>query len=239
MKVAINGAKGKMGQLAQSALAGLEGVEVVGLWGRGDDLGCLIGEAKPDVVLDLTLASVVASNARTIIDSGVCPVIGTSGLKKEDLVELSELAARRGVSGLVVPNFSITAVLMMKYAQDAAKYLKNVELVEYHHEKKEESPSGTALKTIEMMSESHLESRARGEEIFPGSLGGEYLNVPVHSLRMPGFLAAQEVIFGEAGETLVLKSSASSRDAFKSGIRIACLKVGTLGRFASGLENVL
>lgn len=239
MRVAINGANGKMGQLAQSALTGLDDLEIVGLWGRADDLATVIVDAKPDVVLDLTLASVVADNARAIIESGACPVIGTSGLKKEDLIELAELSRKKGVSGLVVPNFSITAVLMMKYAQDAAKYLKNVELLEYHHEKKEESPSGTALRTIEMMSESHLESRSRGEELFPGSLGGEYLNVPVHSVRMPGFVASQEVVFGEAGETLVLKSGAISRDAFKNGIRIACRKTPTLGRFDSGLEHVL
>ncbi|MCH6255731.1 4-hydroxy-tetrahydrodipicolinate reductase [Puniceicoccaceae bacterium K14] len=239
MKVAINGANGKMGRLAQTALGNAKEFEIVGLWGRGDDLAGKIEETKPAVVIDFTLASVVSQNTRTIIEKGVCPVIGTSGLKKDELATFANLCASNGGSGLVVPNFSITAVLMMKYAQDAARYIKNVELVEFHHEKKEESPSGTALKTIEMMSESHLESRSRGEELFEGSLGGQYLNVPVHSVRMPGFVAAQEVIFGSEGETLVLKSSATNRDAFKNGIRLACLKAPSLGRFASGLEHVL
>ncbi|MEM9158698.1 MAG: 4-hydroxy-tetrahydrodipicolinate reductase [Verrucomicrobiota bacterium] len=238
-KIIINGAKGKMGKLAHEALGEDEQFEIVALLGRQDDLAEAIAEKKPDAVLDLTLASVVFQNARAIIQSGVSPIIGTSGLNQDNVAKLSALAVDIGIGGLIIPNFSLTAVLMMKYAQDAAKYLKNVELVEYHHDKKEEAPSGTAIRTAELISQSQITSRPRGRDMIPGALGAEYENLPIHSVRMPGFVASQEVIFGDEGETLNLRSNAISRAAFKKGIRLACAAAPKCKTLQVGLETIL
>jgi len=238
-RVLINGANGKMGQLAQEALAESDALETVACGGRNDDLATLIKENRPQVVLDFTLASVVFENAKTIIEENAIPIIGTSGLSAENAAQLRARCAAKLIGGLIVPNFSITATLMMRYAQDAAKYLKNVEVVEYHHDRKEEAPSGTGIRTAELLGESDLQNRERGKEISSGALGATLQNVPIHSIRLPGYIARQEVIFGNPGELLILKSEATSRDCFKQGIRLACEKAQSLDELKIGLETVL
>ena len=239
IRTLINGANGKMGKLAQETLSESEKVEIVALTGRGDELASAIKDNDVEVALDFTLASVAFENAQVMIENGATPLIGTSGLSSENCDRLAALCAEKSIGGLIVPNFSLTATLMMRYAQDAAKYLKNVEIVEYHHERKEEAPSGTGVRTAEMIAELKLPERERGHEVSSGALGANIQNVPIHSIRLPGYIARQEVIFGDAGELLVLRSEATTRDCFKQGIRLACERVRELDTLKIGLETIL
>lgn len=239
--VLVNGFSGKMGQVALQAIEDNDGLHLAGQTRRGDDLQLAIQDTKPDVVLDLTVASVVYENAVCIIESGVCPVIGTSGLVADQVKALQALCKDRGLGGLVVPNFSISAVLMMKYAQDAMRYLNHAEIVEMHHNKKEDAPSGTAIRTAEMMREAMPDTRGQsvGQETIEGARGAQYQDIHIHSVRLPGLVAHQEVILGGDGQTLTIRSDTLNREAFMSGISLACQRVGGLSMLCYGLEHVL
>jgi 4-hydroxy-tetrahydrodipicolinate reductase len=238
-KIIINGAEGRMGKLSVEAIQSSNELEIVALCDLNDSLKDKILELKPDIVLDFTLASTVYNNTKTIIECGSIPVIGTSGLTEVEVKKLSELCTEKDLGGIIVPNFCLTAVLMMKFAKAAAKYMKNVEIIEYHHDKKQDAPSGTAVRTAELISDNKVASRNRGHEMIKGSLGGVYKHVPIHSIRLPGFLAHQEVIFAEIGELLTIKADTTSREAFKKGILIACTQVVNKNKLYYGLENFL
>jgi len=239
ISVIINGANGRMGKLSQIAIASDNSFKIVALCDKEDNLKNKIIELKPSIVLDFTLASTVYQNTKTIIECGAYPVIGTSGLAEKEVDILRGMCDKAGVGGIIVPNFTLTAVLMMKFAKEAAKYLKSVEIMEYHHDQKQDAPSGTAIRTAELISENGLEKRDRGVETVKGSLGGEYKNIPIHSVRLPGFLAHQEVIFGNNGELLSIRADTTSRESFKKGILIACHKVLEKKKLYYGLENFL
>ena len=239
--VLVNGFSGKMGQIALQAIAGDADLRLVGQTRRGDDLATAIQTAEPDVVLDLTVASVVFDNATCIIESGVCPVIGTSGLVAEQVAALSTLCEKKKLGGLVVPNFSISAVLMMKYAQDAIRFLQHAEIIEKHHNGKQDAPSGTAIRTAELLREASPREQGseKSDEAMLGARGARYQNIPIHSVRLPGLVAHQEVILGGHGETLTIRSDTLNREAFMPGICLACKTVGGLTTLQYGLEHVL
>ncbi|HJO93236.1 MAG TPA: 4-hydroxy-tetrahydrodipicolinate reductase [Victivallales bacterium] len=238
-RIIINGAEGRMGKLSTEAIQESKIFEIVALCDIKDSLKDKILELKPDIVLDFTLASAVYSNAKIIIESGSVPVIGTSGLTEIEVEKLAILCKDKDLGGIIVPNFCLTAVLMMKFSKAAAKYMKNVEILEYHHDKKQDAPSGTAVRTAELISENNIAPRNRGHEMIKGSLGGNYKDVPIHSVRLPGFLAHQEVIFGEIGELLTIRADTTSRESFKKGIVLACTQVINKDKLHYGLENFL
>ncbi|CAM4427875.1 MAG: 4-hydroxy-tetrahydrodipicolinate reductase [Legionellaceae bacterium] len=241
IKVVINGARGRMGQIAVQAITGDPNFTLVAEANRGDNLLHIIQKSKPDIVLDLTTASAVFENISQIIDANIHPIIGTSGLLPEQVKELQKRCADKQLGGIIAPNFSIGAVLMMRFAAMAAPYFSDVEIIEMHHTQKEDTPSGTAIKTA------HLIDAARGKtnppksyrEIIPGSRGALANNIPIHSLRIPGVVATQEVIFGGQGETFSIKDQAISREAYMKGICLACKKAPTLTELIYGLEHLL
>jgi 4-hydroxy-tetrahydrodipicolinate reductase len=240
IRVLVNGAAGKTGQVACQAIGADAGLELVGTGGRGDDLAALIQKVQPDVVLDLTVASVVFANASAIVSCGVRPVIGTSGLLQEQVEELGRCCREQSLGGVIAPNFSLSAVLMMKYAREAAPYFSRVEIVEAHHEQKRDSPSGTALRTAEMVAETWDKPEpVKSEDTVEGARGASYRGVPIHSLRLPGRIAHQEVLLGGPGEILSIKSDLVDRDAFSPGILLACKKVMELDQLKYGLEDLL
>lgn len=240
IRVLVNGAGGKTGVAACRAIEADGGFELAGKGGRADRLAELIAQVEPDVVLDLTVAAAAFANASTIIQCGVRPVIGTSGLVQEQVEELRNRCQKKGIGGVVAPNFSLSAVLMMKFAREAAAYFGRVEIVEAHHEGKRDSPSGTAMRTAEMVAQmwKPLAPLAE-EETVPGARGAVYCGVPIHAQRLPGRVAQQEVFFGGPGEVLTLKSEVIDREAFGPGILLACKKVLHLDRLVYGLEHVL
>jgi len=154
IRVLVNGAKGRMGSEAVQAVIGADGLELVGETDLGDELSSAIESARAQVVVDFTIPSAAVHNANVILDSGASPVVGTTGFSVEEIEALQEKAAGLGRGGLIAPNFAVGAVLLMKFAQQAAKYFPDVEVIELHHDQKVDAPSGTALKTVELIRES-------------------------------------------------------------------------------------
>ena len=245
IKVIINGARGHMGQCAQTYLAQQNDIQVVAGGNRGDDISHLINEHNADIVVELTTPEAVFDNAFAIIASGARPVIGTTGLTTEQIATLEVACSKQKLGGIIAPNFSIGAVLMMHFAAQAATYLPAVEIIESHHDKKQDAPSGTAVKTAQMLREKREQANLTTPvdstivEQYPGARGGNCEGIAIHSLRLPGFLAKQEVIFGNTGETLSICHNTIDRQAFMPGIALSCRKVMALSGLVYGLESLL
>ena len=242
IRVLVNGAKGRMGQEVVKAVAVASDLELVDQTDLGDDLIARIKASQAQAVVDFTTAAVAFENTRKILEAGVHPVVGTSGLLAEQVAELQQLAEDKGIGGLIAPNFAIGAVLLMKYAQDAAKYLPDVEVIELHHNRKADAPSGTAVKTAQLIAEARQEipkALVEEKELFEGARGSEVHGVRVHSLRLPGLVAHQEVIFGGTGETLTIRHDSIHRESFMPGVCLACRKVIGTQQLFYGLEHLL
>ena len=240
--VLVNGAKGRMGQEVVKAVTAAADLELVDQTDLGDDLIARIKASQAQAVVDFTTAAVAFENTRKILEAGVHPVVGTSGLLAEQVAELQQLAENQGIGGLIAPNFAIGAVLLMKYAQDAAKYLPDVEVIELHHNRKADAPSGTAVKTAQLIAEARQEipkALVEEKELFEGARGSEVHGVRVHSLRLPGLVAHQEVIFGGTGETLTIRHDSIHRESFMPGVCLACRKVIGTQQLFYGLEHLL
>ena len=242
IRVLVNGAKGRMGQEVVKAVTVASDLELVDQTDLGDDLIARIKASQAQAVVDFTTAAVAFENTRKILEAGVHPVVGTSGLLAEQVVKLQQLAQDKGIGGLIAPNFAIGAVLLMKYAQDAAKYLPDVEVIELHHNRKADAPSGTAVKTAQLIAEARQEipkALVEEKELFEGARGSEVHGVRVHSLRLPGLVAHQEVIFGGIGETLTIRHDSINRESFMPGVCLACRKVIGTQQLFYGLEHLL
>ena len=264
IKVLINGAAGRMGREAIKAVraeADLELVGAVDIVEVGIDAGALVGikpagieiskdlvatikSAKPDVVVDFTHPNVVMDNIRKILGAKVHAVVGTTGITEEGLKEAEALCKKNGVNCLIAPNFAIGAVLMMRFAREASKHLPNVEIIELHHDRKADSPSGTAIKTAEMILEekSKHEAKAKSQaevEKIDGVRGGSMDGIHIHSVRLPGLVAHQEVIFGGVGQTLKIRHDSISRESFMPGVILAIRGIRELKGLTYGLESIL
>jgi len=241
VRIIVNGAQGNMGQLACEAIEQHPEFELLAGLGRADDLAQAIGDLHANIVVDLTRADRVYQNSLAIINQGAHPVIGTSGLLEPEIKALRELCAAKKLGGLIVPNFSIAAMLMMQFAEKAAHYLPDVEIVEAHHPAKAEAPSGTALKTADMIARArtHAANLPDCQEIVPGARGALHHDVRIHSIRLPGTLAQQDVIFGQLGETLTLRHQTMDRLSFMPGVLLACQKVQKLDGLVYGLDQLL
>lgn len=242
IKVLVNGAFGRMGQMVVQTLKENNNFQLVGQTGREYNLTKSIQDSGAQVVVDFTNAETVFANTKAIIDAGAHPVIGTSGLTAPQIAEFKNECAQLKRGGIIVPNFSLGAVLMMKCAKDIAKYFPHAEIVEFHHDKKLDSPSGTALRTAELMAEackSINSDSLPSRETVKGSRGANHHRIPIHAVRLPGFLAHQEVIFGSPGEALTIRHDSTSRECFMPGVTLACEKVVGLNYLAYGLEEIL
>ncbi len=242
IRVLVNGAKGRMGQEVVKAVTAAADLELVDQTDLGDDLISRIKASQAQAVVDFTTAAVAFENTRKILEAGVHPVVGTSGLLAEQVAELQQMAKDKDIGGLIAPNFAIGAVLLMKYAQDAAKYLPDVEVIELHHNRKADAPSGTAVKTAQLIAEARQEipkALVEEKELFEGARGSEVHGVRVHSLRLPGLVAHQEVIFGGTGETLTIRHDSIHRESFMPGVCLACRKVIGTQQLFYGLEHLL
>jgi 4-hydroxy-tetrahydrodipicolinate reductase len=242
INVLINGAFGRMGQLTVKAIDAHPGLTLVGQTGREYDLTAAIKDSKADVVIDFTEPDNVYANTQKIIEAGARPVIGTSGLTLEQVQTLQKKCAELKRGGLIAPNFSLGGVLMMKHAKAIASYMPNVEIIEMHHDGKVDSPSGTAMRSAEMLLEGNPrlnQPLKSSRENVPGARGAHYQNVPIHAVRLPGFLAHQQIIFGNTGETLTLRHDSIDRQCFMPGVCLAAEKVMTLDKLVYGLEELL
>ena len=222
IKILVNGALGKMGLQVVAAVSKEPDLELVAKIDVNDDLAETIRKTKPDAVIDFTSPKSAMNNIRIAAQNKCHVIVGTTGITEKDLQEIKGLCEKNGINILVAPNFAVGAVLMMKYAADAAKYMPKAEIIELHHDKKLDAPSGTALKTAEMMKQSSTMK-----------------DIPIHSVRLPGFVANQEVIFGGLGQTLTIKHETSSRESFMPGVILAAKKIKGLKGLTYGLENIL
>jgi 4-hydroxy-tetrahydrodipicolinate reductase len=240
IRVAVIGAKGRMGTEVVRAVEDAQDLDLVGAWDLGDDLAA--GLADAEVAVEFTVPASGFENLRLILESGVRPVVGTTGFTAGQLDEADALCRERGLGGIVAPNFAIGAVLMMRYAAAAAPHFDRAEIVELHHDRKLDAPSGTALHTARGM------AAARGDTIPPldetetlaGSRGGEGEGgIRVHSVRMPGLVAHQEVFLGGPGQVLRIRHDTLDRSCFMPGVLLAVRKVGGLTGLFRDLGDLL
>jgi 4-hydroxy-tetrahydrodipicolinate reductase len=240
IKVGVLGARGRMGSAVCAAVESETDMELVARVGREEDPTALV-DAGVDVAVEFTTPDSVADNVRFCIDHGIHVVVGTSGLTEGDLDDLRRRVKAGEANVFVAPNFALGAVLMMAFAQRAARYYESAEIIERHHEKKVDAPSGTALRTAQLMNETHPGAWAApsSSESLTGSRGGDGDGVRIHSVRLVGSVAHQEVIFGGVGETLTIRHDSLDRSSFMPGVILAVRRVATLDGVTVGLENLL
>lgn len=199
-------------------------------------------ETEADVFIDLTSPKSGYLHTKLAIQYNLRCVIGTSGFTEQSVQELKEMADAKNLGCIIAPNFAIGAVLMMKFSQMAAAYFPDVEIIEKHHDKKIDAPSGTAVKTAEMIRETR-ESKVQGHpeerSEMEGARGANFDGMHIHSLRLPGLVAHQEVIFGGPGQTLSIKHDSLNRASFMDGIKTSVYKVFDMDELVYGLENIL
>lgn len=243
-RVAVLGAKGRMGSTSVAAIEAAEGLEVVAQVDVGDSLDAITA-AGAEVALDFTQPDAALDNVRWCVEHGVNVVVGTSGFGADKLAQVEKLFTEdQTVAVLVVPNFSIGAVLLMRFAADAAAYFESVEIVEMHHPNKVDAPSGTAVRTAELVAEART---AAGRGPVPdatttdpdGARGASVAGIPVHAIRARGYVASQEVVFGDAGETFTLRHDSHDRESFMPGVITALRGVGSLRGLTVGLDSLL
>ncbi len=241
IRVLVLGSRGRVGAQILEGVRAASDLELAGEVEEGDDLAAAIARGRPQVGVDFTTPDAVFGNARTLLAAGVHAVIGTTGLVDAQIDALDALARKKGLSCLVAPNFAVGAVLLMRFAEEAARHFPWVEIVERHHEKKLDAPSGTARLTAERIARVRTTAPVppRESESAPGARGGRVADVPVHSLRLPGSLAHQEVWFGGPGETLVLRHDATDRAVYVPGVLLALRSAGSFAGLRRGLEAVL
>ena len=259
--VAVSGAMGRMGREVCRTVLSTEGLQLVDAFdslGKGEDMGIILGmgetgikvrqltsqtlaENAPHVMVDFTTPLAVMQNIMVALQGGVRPVVGTTGITEVDLARISELVQKSGIGAFVAPNFALGAVLLMKFAATAARFFPQVEIIELHHDQKIDAPSGTALKTAKMIAASRLQQADQREELLkvPGVRGGMQDGVHIHSVRLSGLVAHQEVIFGGQGQTLTLRHDSYDRSSFMPGVILAVEKVMTMQELVYGLENIL
>lgn len=246
MRVAVSGAAGRMGRFIAETVAQAEDLELSGLYAPGhggEQIAGLVASDDPgvcegsDVVVESTIPGVVVDNVIRWAGMGVHVVIGTSGLAPDEIEAL--WSSERGC--LIVPNFSVGAVMMMRFAELAAPHFQASEIVELHHDGKLDAPSGTAQATAERMKAAGASQRRQTEstESVSGARGGEVTGVPVHSVRLPGLLAHQEVLLGNPGEVLTIRHDSTDRSSFTPGVLAAVRAVPGLRGVHVGLDSVL
>ncbi|BBY66261.1 4-hydroxy-tetrahydrodipicolinate reductase [Mycolicibacterium helvum] len=242
MRVAVLGARGKVGTTMCEAVRAAGDLTLSAEIDAGDALS-LLTDSNTDVVIDFTHPDVVMDNLKFLIDNGIHAVVGTTGFTDEriDMVR-SWLADKPGSAVLIAPNFAIGAVLSMHFAQKAAPYFESVEVIELHHPHKADAPSGTATRTARLIAEARKDLPPNPDATstgLDGARGADVDGVPVHSIRLTGLVAHQEVLFGTLGETLTIRHDSLDRTSFVPGVLLAVRQVGTRPGLTIGIEPLL
>ena len=262
-RVVVAGAAGRMGRAAVRTIARRDDMMLVGALGRtagiGQDAGTVAGAGtigvpitaslpeiflvgRPTVLVDLSRGESAAEHALVALDHRVPAVVGATGFSPDAVAALRERAEAQRVGALIAPNFALGALLMMEFARRAARYFPHVEIIELHHDRKRDAPSGTAARTARLVAE------ARGAAppgvvtettTVEGARGGSVDGIHVHSIRLPGLVAHQEVLFGGPGQTLTIRHDSTSEESFMPGLVLAIQRVGALTHLVEGLERVL
>ena len=248
IKVGVCGALGKMGQEVVQAVTDCPETELVAKIDiASPEMYHTIEAAHRvediDVIIDFTQPKSIFENAKYCLNNGIKIVIGTTGLSDEQIAELKKLSQEKNTGCLIAPNFSTGAVLMMMFAKQAAKYFDNAEIIELHHNQKKDAPSGTAIKTAAMMAEvkeDFAKNNCPETETIEGARGGNsYSNIHIHSVRMPGYIASQEVIFGSSGQIMTIRHDSMDRKCYMQGVLLALKHVAEKNDFVYGLDNIM
>jgi 4-hydroxy-tetrahydrodipicolinate reductase len=238
IRVGVIGHAGRMGSEVCAAVDRDDELELVARVGRGDDLQMLV-DARTEVAVEFSTPKSVRDNVFFCVDHGIHAVVGATGLTQSDLDEISAHLKDSGARVVVAPNFSTGAVLMMALAATAANHFDSVEIIERHHEKKLDAPSGTALRTVEVMNDARPRPWLQPAGGPADSRGLVRDGVRLHSVRLSGSVAHQEVIFGGVGETLTIRHDSLDRSSFMPGVVLAIKRVASLDGLTVGLENLL
>ncbi len=263
IKVGVIGALGKMGREVVKSVINAKDMELicaVDIMSSGQDTGFIatglangiiietdiekaIQNKKPDVVIDFTQPQGIFEHVCMYMKNKVKSVIGTTGLTQDNIDELRKLSKENNTACLIAPNFSTGAVLLMMFAKQAAKYFNNAEIIELHHNKKKDAPSGTAIKTAQLMAEVNPDftlNNCPEKELIEGARGAKTSgNIHIHSVRMPGYIASQEVIFGASGQILKLAHHTMERSCYMDGVLLATRYVFDNNEFIYGLDNIM
>ena len=260
-RIVVSGALGKMGQEVVKLVDRREDFKLVGavdvdkvgenikdVLGLeqanaeiSGDLSQTLQQIDVDTVVDFTTPQVIMDNIRVVCEAGVDMVVGTTGITETDLNEIEKLTSKNNNKAIVAPNFAIGAILMMEFSKKAAKFLDDVEIIEQHHDGKLDAPSGTAIKTAELIQENLSGEEKEQEEIekLAGARGAEKDGINIHSVRLPGLVAHQEVLFGGEGQTLKLRHDSINRRSFMPGVALAINKLDEINGVVYGLENLI
>ncbi|MEU0102536.1 4-hydroxy-tetrahydrodipicolinate reductase [Streptomyces sp. NPDC006267] len=244
LRVAVLGAKGRIGSEAVTAIEAADDLELVAALGRGDKLETL-ADTGAQAVVELTTPASVMGNLDFCVRHGIHAVVGTTGWTDERLAQLTTwLDNSPGTGVLIAPNFSIGAVLTMKFAEQAARYFESVEVVELHHPNKADAPSGTATRTAQLIAAARARAGSAPQPdatttALDGARGADVDGVPVHAIRLRGLLAHQEVLLGGEGETLTIRHDSLHHSSFMPGILLGVRRVVTTPGLTFGLENFL
>ena len=248
IKVAVCGALGRMGtevcrtveECDQTELVAKIDIAGAGTYQSIEDAARV---CDIDVLVDFTQPKSIFENAKFCLNNGIKIVIGTTGLKDEEIEFLKKLSEEKNTGCIIAPNFSTGAVLMMMFSRQAAKYFENAEIIEFHHNQKKDAPSGTAIKTAQLMAEENPNFETGNcpeTETIEGSRGGtSYSNIHIHSVRMPGYMASQEVLFGAMGQTLTIRHDSTDRKCYMPGVLLAVKHVAKHNDFVYGLDNIM
>ncbi|EMB73520.1 4-hydroxy-tetrahydrodipicolinate reductase [Streptococcus mutans] len=253
IKVIVAGFKGRMGSTAVDMIKNDSELELAALLdpfaAEKEIDGVSVFTDKSDLVgldaevwVDFTIPKVAYENTHFALENGFHPVVGTTGFTQEQIADLMTLSADKKLGGLIAPNFAIGAVLLMEFAAKASKYFPDLEIIELHHDKKKDAPSGTAVKTAELIREARAykkQGAADEEETLVGARGAEFDGFRIHSVRLPGLVAHQEVIFGAQGEGLTLRHDSYDRISFMNGVNLGIKEVVQREQLVYGLEHLL
>jgi 4-hydroxy-tetrahydrodipicolinate reductase len=241
IKVGVLGAKGRMGATVCEAVSTSSDCELVAALDVNDDLMDLVSSGA-EVVVDFTTPSSVEANLKFLAENNIHAVVGTTGFDADKLSAVERQFVASKASVVIAPNFGLAAVLMMKFAAQAAPHFESVEIIELHHPRKADAPSGTARRTAEMIAEARSGMEAMPDstsDLIPGARGAIVAGVPVHSIRLQGVVAHQEVVFGGPGESLTIRHDSYDRESFMPGVLLAVRKVSQTSGLTYGLENLL
>ncbi len=242
MRVAVLGAKGKVGATMVQAVQDADDLTLSAEVDAGDPLS-LLTDTDTEVVIDFTHPDVVMDNLKFLIDNGIHAVVGTTGFTDERINQVQAwLADKPGVAVLIAPNFAIGAVLSMHFAQQAARFFESVEVIELHHPHKADAPSGTAARTARLIAEARKDLPPNPDATttgLEGARGADVDGIPVHSVRLAGLVAHQEVLFGTQGETLTIRHDSIDRTSFVPGVLLAVRHVGDRRGLTVGIEPLL
>ncbi|EMB69718.1 4-hydroxy-tetrahydrodipicolinate reductase [Streptococcus mutans] len=253
IKVIVAGFKGRMGSTAVDMIKNDSELELAALLdpfaAEKEIDGVPVFTDKSDLVgldaevwVDFTIPKVAYENTHFALENGFRPVVGTTGFTQEQIADLMTLSVDKKLGGLIAPNFAIGAVLLMEFAAKASKYFPDLEIIELHHDKKKDAPSGTAVKTAELIREARAykkQGAADEEETLVGARGAEFDGFRIHSVRLPGLVAHQEVIFGAQGEGLTLRHDSYDRISFMNGVNLGIKEVVQREQLVYGLEHLL